>query len=655
LSNLSGLVVKPDWRLPGKFSTTQFSIVRLAQLVNGIIQMLRGGKIEYFDIRVLGIILLMIHSGAVAVIWHNCPVRNKWFRAFLLMATVGIYYDLGYLLYYHSLYAEAVTLSSFLMWFATLFYMLQAEKTNYFILIVYFLSSVIFIGSRIVNIPLGIFIAAYSLYFFFTNKSKGKRVLIITGICSILAASLYYYQAIPEWMKKIDNYHSIFLGILKDSQKPGEDLEDLNINPEYAVLAGTNGFMDHYGYDIFGKEFQLSVYDKAGPMQVCLFYLKNPDRLVQKLKISSEAALMIRPPYLGNYTKEDDEEIVKFSKRFSVWEHIRKRFSGRAFLFFTNTLILYSVLILYLYCYFYKKDKTKIGFILPRIMLILFTGIQWILPVAGNGECDLSKHMFLFNLLFDTVLIMLIADILWLLEQNKLNKKVVFAGMPLLLFTFFIVLYPSNNINNKTVVFGKYGGRELTWDIVEETDTHYWAVAASIVENRAFSSGNNSTWADSDIRAWLNNAMPGGFLYEFTDKERNKILTVPRKTILPPYAADSSEFGNQPHHWVSLPGYTTQNYDKAYGVLRDEQVFLLSVREWEALSFKRNKGVKYWLRTPYANPGVVRVVGEDGYVLHKNADMSTIGVLPALYIKKSDGDQVIFESEQKSAAASGSK
>ena len=54
--------------------------------------------------------------------------RNKWFRIFLLLAIVGIYFDSGYLLYYHSLYAEAASLSSFLLWFATLFYMLQGGK-----------------------------------------------------------------------------------------------------------------------------------------------------------------------------------------------------------------------------------------------------------------------------------------------------------------------------------------------------------------------------------------------------------------------------------------------------------------------------------------------------------------------------------------------
>jgi uncharacterized membrane protein YgdD (TMEM256/DUF423 family) len=87
-----------------------------------------SGDVQRFDVRVLGIILLMIHSAAVLLIWHNCPARNKWFRIFLLLAIVGIYFDSGYLLYYHSLYAEAASLSSFLLWFATLFYMLQGGK-----------------------------------------------------------------------------------------------------------------------------------------------------------------------------------------------------------------------------------------------------------------------------------------------------------------------------------------------------------------------------------------------------------------------------------------------------------------------------------------------------------------------------------------------
>lgn len=631
---LLDMLMKPARQLPGNFRSTQFVVFRLAQLINGFISWLKTGEIYDFDIRALGIVLLLLHSAAVVLIWRSFPINSKPLRILLLIIIVLIYCDFGYLLYYHSLYAEAVTLSSFLLWLAVLLYMLQSGKMGYFILGIYFFCSMVFVGSRIANIPLGIFIAAFSLCFLAGAKETAKRVFIIVGICSILAVSLYYYQVIPDWMKKINNYHSIFFGILKDSDDPEKDLAALNIDTKYALLAGTHGFMDHHGFDIFGEEFQHSVYEKAGPVQVSLFYLKNPERLLQKLKISSEAGLMIRPPYLGNYAMKDHEEIVKFSYRFSLWEGLRKRLSGYGFLFFTGFLTVCSVLILYRRFTLSRKDKAMLWSVRLRAMLVLFAAIQWVLPVIGIGECDLSKHMFLFNLLFDTVLILFIGDILWLLEQKPPGGRAAFTGTVLFIIVFAAVLFLRPDGKGKVIAFGRYGGKEITWEVLEETDTYYFAVAENIVENRAFSSGNNHIWADSDIRMWLNNSKPGGFLHEFTETERNKILQIPMKTILPPYSANDREVGAQPHHWVSTPGYVTQNYDKAYGAIDDEQVFLLSVKQWEAFLSNRRRGERFWLRTPYAFPGTVRVVGGDGYVCHKRADMESIGVLPAVYIRK---------------------
>jgi len=634
LSELMDVLLKPDHRLPGNFRTTQFAVMRLALLLNGFTLWLKSGEIHYFDIRALGIVLLLLHSAAIVLVWHSFPIQSKPLRILFLLIIVLVYCDFGYVLYYHSLYAEAVTLSSFLLWLAVLLYMIQSGKRGYFILGLYFLCGMVFIGSRIANIPLGIFIAAFSLCFLDGAKKTAKRVFIIAGICSILAVSLYYYRAIPEWMKKINNYHSIFFGVLKDSDNPAKDLATLNIDTKYAVLAGTHGFMDHYGFDIFSEEFQHSVYDKAGPVQVSLFYLKNPKRLLQKLKVSSEAGLMIRPPYLGNFAKKNYEEIVKFSYRFSLWEGLRKKLYGHGFFFFAGFLTACSALVLYRRFTVAKTDKAMLWSVRLRAMLVLFAAIQWVLPVIGIGECDLSKHMFLFNLLFDTVLILFAGDMLWLLEQKTPGSKTVVTGMVLFIFVFAAVLHFSPVNKGKVITFGRYGGKEITWEVLEETDTYYIAVSENIVDNRAFSSGNSNLWADSDIRMWLNDANPGGFLYEFTETERNKILPVPMKTILPPDSVHNRDVGEQPHHWVSTPGYVTQNYEKAYGVIREERVFLLSVKQWEAFLLNRRKGERFWLRTPYAFPGTVRVVGEDGYVSHKRADMESIGVLPAIYIQK---------------------
>jgi hypothetical protein len=123
-------------------------------------------------------------------------------------------------------------------------------------------------------------------------------------------------------------------------------------------------------------------------------------------------------------------------------------------------------------------------------------------------------------------------------------------------------------------------------------------------------------------------------LSEFSEDEKKRIETIKRTTLLPPALKDRKKSVSQPHYWFCIPGYAAQNYDDAYQEENDERVFLLSIREWEQYDFKKRKGVPYWLRTPYTIDSTVRVVGEDGYVYHKKADTESIGVLPAIIIKK---------------------
>lgn len=617
------------------FQSTQFLFVKIAQLLSGIISYLKNGSIRYFDITALSFIFLILHSISVVLLFYFLKTGNKVADIGIFLLTVMIFNNMGYLLYYNSLFGESVILSSFLLWFSILLYLVKSKKKSFTMLILYFISAAIFIGAKVANIPLGILIALLSIYFLFDIKTIGKRIGVIIGICFILATSIHYYQAIPVWMKKPNNFHSIFFGILKNSDIPDKDLRELGIDTKYSPLANTNVYVDLKGFDIYSEEFQKEVYDKAGPVEVTLYYLKHPKRLLEKLNISAESSLMIRPPYLGNYQIETYEEIVKFTKRNSIWEWIRKQFTGYAFAVITSLFLLYSAVLIYqLYLFRKQKNPTFFGLILVKLMLMVFAGSQWVFPVIGNGEADLIKHMFLFNLLFDTMIIVVMVDIIKLYRKNLIKKRIVLSSLGLLVIAIGSMFIYKEIDKNDLISFGKYNGKPITWEVLDETDSQIFVVAKDIVEYRPFSLENNNYWLESDIRKWLNDESQNGFLYEFSVQEKERISSTSRTTLISPAFINKKEFGSQPHYWFCIPGYVMQNYDGAYGAENEEKVFLLSAKEWDTYQFKKRKGVQYWLRTPYTMESIVRVVGEDGYVYHKKVGMDNIGVLPTLIISK---------------------
>ncbi len=634
LKDFFKFVLCPDIENISGFQTTQFLFIKIAQLIDGIVAYLSNQVITYFNITILSLNFLVIHSISAALLFYNIKTKNKLTNIAILFIIVIIFYDMGYLLYYNSFFGESVILSTFLMWFSTSLHLIQSDKKGYPMLILYFITGIIFIGAKVANIPLGIIMALLSICFIFDVKENIKKLVVTIGIIFTVLTSIYFYQAIPTWMTKPNTYHSLFFGILKDSNDPENDLQRLGIDTKYATLAGTTAYDNLKGFDIYNEQFQYEVFDKAGPLKVMFFYLSNPGKMIEKLNKSAEASLIIRPPYLGNYEFETNEDIVKFAKRNSIWEWIRKQFTGYAFILITSVFLLYFFILAYQFYLFRKKIFiSSLGFVLLRFTLMIFAASQWIFPVIGNGEADLIKHMFLFNLLFDTMIIMLIVDTIKLVQNSLIKKQIVFSIMGVAIIAIATMFIYKEIPKNKCIVFGQYKGQQLTWEILHEADNLYLLVAKDIVENYAFSLDNNSYWIESDIRQWLNDDSPNGFLYEFSDFEKTKIATIRMTTILSPAMKEKKQFGSQPHHWFCIPGYTKQNYDTAYRVENTENVFLLSIEQWEKYNFKKKKDVQYWLRTPYTMNSTVRIVGEDGYIYHKKANMTNIGVLPAIIIQ----------------------
>lgn len=639
LGDFFRFVFNPGTGYENGLKTTQFLFVKTAQLIDGVLSYLKYKKIYHFDIVTLSAVYLLLHGISATLLYKSLRTGKRAFDIIILLLLMLIFFNMGYLLYYNSLFGESAILVGFLLWFSILLRLILNEEKKYPLLVLYFICGIIFVGAKVANIPLGFLIALFSVYFIFDVKTAGKKTVVVLGICLTVAASVYLYAKIPDWMSKPNNYHSIFYGILKNSEDPEKDLQKLGIDTKYAVLADTTVYVDHKGFDIYGEEFQKEVHDIAGPLEVTFYYIKNPGRLIEKLKLSAESSVFIRPPYLGNYSKEDNYSIVRFAGRNSLWEWIRKQFTGYAFGIVIAVFLLYFADIVYQY-YLFRKQKYifSAGEILVRLMLMIFAGSQWIFPVIGNGEADLIKHMFLFNLLFDTMILLLVTDIFKLDIHNHLNRRIVLSFLGFFA-VFFVLIFASSRVSvNKQIVFGKYKGSPITWEVVEETGDYFFIISKDIVDYRAFSDETNF-WPESDIRSWLNDDSVNGFLYEFTEEEKSRICITDRRTIIPRNdITDGEKYGSQPLYWFCIPGYASQNYDNAYQVENAEKVFLLSIKEWETFVFKKVKGGCYWLRTPYTIGQTVRIVGDDGFVYHKMANDRKVGVVPAMIIIKEKGD-----------------
>jgi hypothetical protein len=123
---------------------------------------------------------------------------------------------------------------------------------------------------------------------------------------------------------------------------------------------------------------------------------------------------MIRPPYLGNYKFEDTGERLTFSSWFSAWSGLKKLYMPDSLLFVFVFFGLYLAGLLLEYVKALKTANSRFIMRLNLFLLLWFMALaQFIIPVLGDGEVDLPKHLFPYNLCFD---LLFVSAVMWVVS-----------------------------------------------------------------------------------------------------------------------------------------------------------------------------------------------------------------------------------------------
>ncbi|MTI48654.1 MAG: hypothetical protein FH761_12485 [Firmicutes bacterium] len=668
-------VISPSIPNEEEYVSTQFLIIKVAMILNIIVKSIMGLNNRIFDIRFLAIVYIIIYGISLYYIYMNLRIKKAVHRIIAFGLMIFMFCDIGYIIYFNSFFGEATIITSLFMMIAMTLWIIKNKSPNLPSIMSFYIAAFIFVGAKVANSPMGILIAIFGLSFILLKKDLKIRITISVLSIALIITSMHFYTKSPDWMRKVTNYHSIFFGVLKDSPTPEEDLRDLGISEEYLVLKDTHGYLYHNGYNIYSDEFKEAVYDNASHFEVLKFYLKHPTRFIDKLKITAESSIMMSPPYLGNYRKVDYIERLKLTNRFSAWSYIRKQFVGSAFLIIILLFILFACILIYELIKWIrsdKKSKSNLVSILGASLLFLIAGSQFAIPIIGNGEADIVKHMYLFNACFD---FMIFLGIIWLLVRvSQLNiKKYVKVNVDkkalitiISAIAIIISIPPIINIAKvddnvdigDTIKFGTYNQESIDWKVINYNENvGYLLWSDEIVEINEFDhidenlnddmdNYGSNLWATSDIRQWLNQDKSNGFLTEFTQEEKNAILSVNNRNVLSAFDLDRKDGGSRPHYWINITSIADQNYEQAYYMTSNDKVFLLDIHQLVNYVFENNIRVnkyfgynnkkvkmKYWLRTPYySSSSMVRIVDTDGLIYHKDANVKNIAVIPAIYI-----------------------
>ncbi|MEK3770160.1 hypothetical protein MKY14_16535 [Paenibacillus sp. FSL R5-0887] len=383
----------------GFYPSSQILIVLVPRLIGGLIH---G---SFFDVRLLGAVYgLLLLAATWLLVKYNA--RGSYVTGLLLGAAIlFVFYDIGYVAYFNSLFGEPVSMVFMLLTFALGLRLTSQEKPTTKGLTLFFIAILFLVTSKIQNAPIGIAFALIFLRFMMLDGEGKWRKLALRFSIAIFLVSIVLYVAAPKDLKHINLYQTVFFGILNESPDVKGDLQDLGLPERLEVLAGTNYFQTDTVIKQDDPSLVPDFYDRVSHKDVLFFYLKHPDRLIDNMKYAASNSMAIRPYYLGNYEKSENKPAGALSYTYSAWSQFKNKHIPHTLGFLSIFYLVYFAGALFQY--FRSRDiRGKVAGEL--LMLLGLIGIfSFLVPILGDGRADIGKHLFLFNVCFDMMVVVM--------------------------------------------------------------------------------------------------------------------------------------------------------------------------------------------------------------------------------------------------------
>ena len=599
------------------YSSPHFIIIKASKVLNFFVNSILVRDETHYDIWYLAFIYILMLSMAAWGIFTFFADEARKLQIAVFVIFIVMFCDAGYLLYFNSLYGEPLQYVSLMMLIAL--GLLIYKRPTIPKIACFFVSLYFFAGAKLANVPYSVIVSLLALSFVFLRKDKRYRIGIAVSVALAAVCIANLYLSIPAWMHNDTTYQSVFFGAVKESETPEKDLKQLGIDAKYLPLVNTHAYMDEgeYPIDITTPEFEHDFYDKVSKLNVAFFYLRHPVRFVHKIAFSIENSSSLRPLNSGI----SETVIMDYSNRYSIWSNLRvaSRFLYNPLIVFLMALIMtVYVVLVHIYLVRSKKqtDEKRLYLIMAMYVLLVGLWVNMCLPIIGNGEADIMKHMFLFTNFMD---VLFAAIIIGIVNMHTRNKVISLSALAIVMVALQI------EPPKETVEFGTYNGKPIKWEVMQEyEDGSKELVTKQCVTERIFDDENNM-WETSDLRQWLNSE----FITEFTMDELARIMPQHNEVMLTYNDRGLAESGNHTHFWSATRNEVADLSETAYKYYVDDMVYIPTLDMMEDIDVNGS----YWILCPYGyNDKMQRYMKNDGFILHTNVD-NIYGVRAAVRIK----------------------
>jgi hypothetical protein len=380
------------------YISSQLVLIRAAMVVN---QVLTNNTV--FDLTYLGIIHLLLFTFGIWAILRGAesflPIHAYIVLAVLL---VWIYSDVGYVAFFNSLYSEAGSLVFLSLTIGMALLTLTQKRGRHLTFAAYCLFALLLINAKSQNVLFAPLLAQLG-----ARLVPSKFTWHKLGISAVLCCSAVAFVTTPEFVQRANLYSSVFMGVLQSSPQPEYDLAKLNLPQTYTKYIHVGYWSDESPAD--DPHFVNSFYNQVNLGTILKFYAAHPERLIRLIHSVLPQVFVTRYTYLGNFENTAETPVQMWSTRFNGWSSFRQIVFPRVvplllggFVAFILTGLAYRLRTME----YASNVRTELA-----IGLALAALCQFLTAIIGEGIHEASKHLFMFNVIFDACIIVAIVTI----------------------------------------------------------------------------------------------------------------------------------------------------------------------------------------------------------------------------------------------------
>ena len=368
---------------------------------------------EFFDIRVLGAIYLALFLLAIYLALLATRRMRMRVRAPIALATVFLLTDAGYIAYFNTFYSEPTAMVSLLLALGCALLIISRQLSSWALLVGYFAASAILITAKPMCVVFALPLALFGVYLSGRISLRRRFVAGISLACALCILAVWYQAQSPQWLRRNANYIAIFQDLLPNSKTPEQDLDGLGLDFFWIKYTGVGP----YGAGpMSSASLRTDFEQRIHTATIAKFYLERPARLFDLLRRCASHTLITRIEHLGYYTKESGKPFK--SQPPGPWSEIRDSVFPKNIWMLGGFIIVGTVIAVVgsikhaAHRYWYAALGT----------LVVIAALQFVVPVLAVGEPDVERHLFLYSLVFDIILISLVA-LLFAVPYKALFRK----------------------------------------------------------------------------------------------------------------------------------------------------------------------------------------------------------------------------------------